>query len=515
MTPALPMTEGRRILITAGVCLCTVMQTLDATIANVALPYMQGSLSASQDQVAWVITSYMVSSAIMTAVSAYLADRFGRKAVFITSIIAFTLTSVMCGASATLSEIVLFRVLQGAAGASVVPLSQALIISIWPDEKRGMAQAWWSMGVMLSPIIGPSLGGYLTDVLSWRWVFLVNLPIGIICTLAMMVLLPDSPRDTRKRMNVPGFAYLAIALGSLQLMLDRGQTLDWFESREVIVEALISIVTFYLFVVDTVTSRQPFLDGRVFRDNNYLAGSVLGTLSGGVLASTMVLWPTMLESLMGYPVMSAAVLMMPRGIAALIAMGVAGRLVTQVGARKLIALGIVISASGFVLASHLTLDGGEWPLILIGTVHGVGMGFIFVPITTMTYETLDRRYLNHATVFYSLGRNVGNGVGTSLVVTLFLHLSAVNHASLVANITPFSAGTRSLISGAASAVVDTSKGALAMLEGEISRQAAMTAYCSSYLILAYGMAALALLLLISRPSKRRLYDMDVNVVHEV
>ncbi|TAL00333.1 MAG: DHA2 family efflux MFS transporter permease subunit [Rhodospirillaceae bacterium] len=503
-----PVTDGRRILITLVVCLASVMQGLDGTITNIALPFMQSTFAASQDQIAWVITSYVVGAAVMIAISGYMADRFGQLRVFVFSVVGFTVTSVLCGTAQSLSQIVLFRLIQGLCGACVVPLSQSVLLNIWPREKHGQAMAIWGMGVTLAPILGPTLGGYLTDTLNWRWVFLVNIPFGIICTIGLLILLPDTQRQAGKYFNAKGFGYIAVALCALQLALDRGQTLDWLDSREIVIEFLTAAVCFYLFLMDMFTAKRPFMDPIIFRDRNFVIGIILTFLSGFVLWSVMVLWPNMLETLMGYPVLTAGMLMLPRGVGAMVAMGVAGNIVKSVGVRPMMLIGISFTVYSYWLASGFTLDTDAMRLAMVGFVQGAGTGLIFVPINALTYSTLDNRYMTQAAVCFSLVRNVSTSMGISIMVTLFSHNAVVNHAVLSEAINVFSPGLRGLVTSAASTV---SPAALAALEGEVARQAAMTAYCDNFRFMAYTLAALSVLVILSRPGK----NAAAPIIHEI
>ena len=332
--------------ITACVILATLMQALDTTIANVALPYMQGSVAASQDQIDWVLTSYIVAAAIMTPPTGFLAGRFGLKRLFLTSIIGFTVASMLCGMAQSLTQIVLFRTLQGAFGAALVPLSQTVLFNIYPRERHGFAMALFGLGVMVGPILGPVLGGWLTQNYTWRWVFYINLPIGIVGVLGMIAFLPETNRNAEK-LDWFGFGTLSITLGALQIMLDRGEIKDWFDSGEIILEAVVAASAFYLFLVHTFTAEKPFVRPGLFRDRNFTAGTIFVAVVGLTYYSSLALQPPYLQGLMNYPVVTAGIIMGPRGVGTMAAMLVVGRLVGRVDTRALLGFGLALTAWSF------------------------------------------------------------------------------------------------------------------------------------------------------------------------
>ncbi|MGZ3315661.1 MAG: DHA2 family efflux MFS transporter permease subunit, partial [Caulobacteraceae bacterium] len=334
--------------------LATIMVSLDTTIANVALPHIQGSVSASQDQITWVLTSYIVASTIMTPMTGWLSGRIGRKQVFLVSIIGFTIASMLCGMAGSLFQIVLFRLLQGLFGAALIPLSQAVLLDIYPREQHGQAMAIWGMGALLGPIMGPALGGWLTDNLDWRWVFYINLPIGILAWLGVWMFISNNKHDIPKPFDFFGFGMLTMFIGAFQLMLDRGPTQDWFSSREIWTEAIVAGVTLYLFTVHSMTAKNPFFDRALIRDRSFVVATVVGFFLGILLYSSMALLPSMLEGLMGYPVVTTGLVMMPRGVGAFIGMFTVGRLVGRIDSRLLVALGMVLMGSAARMMSHFS-----------------------------------------------------------------------------------------------------------------------------------------------------------------
>ena len=380
MTPAYPAPATRR-FITASVMAATVMNSLDSTIANVALPHMQGSVSASQDQITWVLTSYIVAAAIMTPLTGWLAGRFGRKRLMLWSIVGFTIASGLCGIATSLGELVGFRLLQGVFGAALVPMSQAILLDINPPERHGPAMSIWGMGAILGPIIGPALGGWLTDNLTWRWVFYINLPIGILAFIGLSAFLSETKNAERIRLDLFGFAMLALGIASLQLMLDRGQQLDWFSSLEICIEGAATLFFFYLFLVHTLTARRPFIDLALFKDRNFVTGSVLGFFLGVLIFSVLALLPPMLEELMGYPVVLTGLVTAPRGFGTMISMIVVGQLIRRIDARLLILAGLMLAAWSTYLMAGFSLGMDDRLVLTTGFVQGLGTGLIFVPLT--------------------------------------------------------------------------------------------------------------------------------------
>jgi DHA2 family multidrug resistance protein len=452
-----------RVLITVSVMVASIMQALDTTIANVALPRIQGSLAATQDQITWVLTSYIIATAIMMPLSGWLAGQFGRKKVFLISIAVFTVASVLCGLAQTLPQMVLFRGLQGLGGAALVPMSQAVLLDINPPERHGRAMAVWGMGVILGPIIGPALGGWLTDDYNWRWVFYINVPFGIVSFFGVMTFLAESARK-RTPFDFFGFASLSLGLGALQMMLDRGPLKDWFGSTEVWIEAAIAAVAFYLFAVHTATTRaDAFVSPSLFRDRNFLTGNVFVFVVGVVLFATLALLPPLLQEHMGYPVFLTGLITAPRGIGTLVSMLIVGRLIGRVPTRYLILFGLLMTAlslwqmSGF----SLLMDGS--PVVWSGFIQGFGTGFVYVPLAAVAFTTLSPQLRNEATAVFNLTRNIGSSIGISAVEALLVRNTQVMHVALAAHVTRYGADQ------AASAN-------LALLNARVTEQAAMIAY---------------------------------------
>jgi DHA2 family multidrug resistance protein len=488
-----------RALITGCTMLATTMQALDSTIANVALPYMQGSLSATYDEITWVLTSYVIAAAIMTAPVGWLAARFGRKNLFVTCLVGFTIASMLCGLAQSLAQMVAFRLLQGVFGAALVPLSQATLLDIYPMAQRAQAMAIWGMGVMVGPILGPTLGGYLTDVYNWRWVFYVNLPFGILAVTGLMLFMPKAKVNAEMRFDWTGFGVLALGIGAFQLMLDRGQDQDWFTSREIIMEAVLAGLGWYLFVVHMFTAKKPFIPAAMFKDRNFVASLVMMFAIGMVLLASSALLAPYLENLAGYPVAAAGTAMAPRGVGTMVAMVVAGRLGMFDG-RKLMAVGMLCLCWSLYAMSGWTPDVPESRMILTIVVQGFGMGLVFNPLSVMAFTTLPARYRGDGAALLSLFRNIGSAIGISVTSFSLDNNAQVMHADLATVATPFNRLLQG--HGAVARLLNpaTAHGAQ-LLNTLIDRQAQIVAYNDDYLMMTYvTLPALLLLLLMRRPN---------------
>jgi MFS transporter, DHA2 family, multidrug resistance protein len=430
-----PADGDNRTAITVCVILATLMQALDTTIANVALPYMQGSVSASQDQIDWVLTSYIVAAAIMTPPTGYLAGRFGLKRLFLVSVAGFTIASMLCGMSQSLVQIVLFRVLQGLFGAALVPLSQTVLLNINPPERQGSAMALWGVAVMAGPVLGPVLGGWLTEAYSWRYVFYINLPIGILAFLGMTTFLPETARNATAKLDWFGFGTLSLAIAALQVMLDRGEQLDWFGSGEIVIEAIIGASALYLFLVHTFTAQQPFVRPSLFRDRNFTAGIIFIAIVGLTYYASLALQPPYLQNLMNYPIVTAGLVLGPRGFGTMAAMLVVGKLIKKVDTRVLLGVGLVLTAWSFDAMTGWTPNVSEMTIMGVGVIQGIGLGFIFVPLSVVTLSTLSSDLRAEGAGLYSLSRNIGSSVGISVVNSLLTTNTQVNHAEIVQHVT--------------------------------------------------------------------------------
>jgi MFS transporter, DHA2 family, multidrug resistance protein len=427
----------RRNMVTICAMTATIMQALDTTIANVALPYMQGSLSASQDQINWVLTSYIVAAAIMTAPVGWIANRFGRKRTFIVCSAGFTLASVLCGLAQDINQMVLFRLLQGVFGAALVPLSQAVMLDSYTLQERAKAMSIWGMGVMMGPIMGPSLGAWLTETYSWHWVFFVNLPFGIITVLGLVIFMDETKQDLNLRFDWFGFTALAIGIGSLQVALDRGEQLGWLESNEIIAEFIIAAVGFYYFLAHSFTTSKPFIQFALFKDRNFLGGCVFMTVMGLVLYSTMALASPYLQNVIGYPIITAGILLASRGCGTFVAMMLVGRMMRFFEARTLIISGLSLTALSLFEMTGWTDQTGAREIVILSIMQGFGFGLVFVPLSTVAFLTLPGQLRTDGTSMLTLLRNVASSVGISIVIAQLTEGSRRNYAILSEHINPF------------------------------------------------------------------------------
>jgi len=493
-----------RAIVTLGCMIGTLMQALDATIANVSLPYMQGTLSASYDEITWVLTSYVIAAAIMTAPVGWLATRFGRKNVFLISLIGFTITSMMCGVATSLSEMVADRLMQGVFGAALVPLSQSTMLDIYPVERRGSAMAIWGIGVMIGPILGPTLGGYLTYFYDWRYVFFVNLPFGIAAIVALAFFMPTrgaANRPSSRHFDWTGFAVLSLFLASMQIMLDRGQEKDWFASPEIVTFAILAAIGFYLFVVHMFTAKDPFIPRGVFRDRNLNAALITMFAVGSVLLSSATLMPPFLEKLGNYPVEAAGLIMAPRGLGTMAAMMISGRLSNRVDPRGMMFLGFMLLIVSFLMMMQWLPSSPQSYLIETMVVQGAGLGFVFTPLQVVAFYTLDPALRTQGTSLLSLMRNVGMAVGIAITEAFQVQMSQVVHASLSSNITPFNRNLQ--VGGAIGRYLDpmTQHGA-ARLGAMIDQQAQIISYIDAFkFMMLVGIPAVFCLLLMRRPPR--------------
>ena len=476
-------------LITVCAMGATLMQALDSTIANVALPYMQGSLSASYDQITWVLTSYIVAAAIMTAPVGWLSARFGQKNLYLVSIIGFTVASMLCGIATSLYEMVLFRLIQGVFGAALVPLSQGTMLNIYPPERRGSAMAIWGVGVMIGPILGPTLGGYLTELYNWRYVFFVNLPFGIAATVGLWYALPAEKQQGGLQFDWFGFTALAIGIGGLQLMLDRGETKDWFGSTEILIEATMAVVGFYLFIVHMFTGERRFLSPALFKDRNLVMGFLVMFAVGMVLLATSALLAPWLQELGNYPVEVAGLLLAPRGIGTAIAMLISGRITNFIDPRKIMGFGVILLVWSLFRLSEWTPAVNEWSLAWNTIVQGAGIGFVFVPLNVVAFATLDPKLRYEATSFLSLVRNVGSSIGISIFEALITTQTQVEHSVLSGFTTPLNRA----LQHAPGLSLHTPHG-IAMLNQMVTYQAEVIAYVDDFWLMAIMSAPIMLML---------------------
>jgi MFS transporter, DHA2 family, multidrug resistance protein len=485
----------RRNMVTVCAMTATIMQALDTTIANVALPYMQGSLSASQDQVNWVLTSYIVAAAIMTAPVGFIANRFGRKKVFIVCSAGFTLASVLCGLAQDITQMVGFRLLQGVFGAALVPLSQAVMLDSYALHERAKAMSIWGMGVMLGPIMGPSLGAWLTETYSWHWVFFVNLPFGIVTVAGLMIFMDETELNLKMKFDWFGFIALAVGIGSMQLALDRGEQLGWLESNEIVIEAIVAIVGFYYFFAHSFTTSRPFIQFAIFKDKNFVGGCIFMCVMGLVLYSTMSLSSPFLQNVVGYPILTAGLLLATRGSGTFVAMMLVGRMMKYIEARTLIMTGMTLLTVSMYFTAKWTDQTGVPEFIIVSVAQGFGLGLVFVPLSTVAFLTLPNHLRTDGTAMLTLLRNVASSVGISIVIANLTSGTRMAHAVLVEHITPFNNALQMPnVAGAINLATDTGR---AMMDAIVTLQATIIAFGLDYqLIMLVTLAAIPMALII-------------------
>ncbi len=487
-----------RVPITIAVTLATILQSVDTTIANVALPHIGGSMSATLEQMDWVLTSYIVAAAIVTPLSGWLAGRFGRKKVLLISVLGFTVTSALCGMAHSITQIVLFRLLQGGFSAGLVPLSQAVLLDINPPERHGRAMALWGQGVVLGPMLAPVLGGWLTDSYSWRWVFYINVPFGILSAIGIMTYM----RETQKRkssFDFFGFAALSLAVGALQIMLDRGSLKDWFGSTEIWIEMGVAALGLYWFLVHTYSAREPFVSPGLFHDRNFNTGNILIVVISMVLFATLALLPPLLEDLLGYPVLTTGIAMAPRGAGSFIAMFLAGRLIERVDSRVLIATGLLIAASAlWIMANYFSTQMPQWLIWGETFMQGLGTGLTYVTMTTVAFTTLAAKYRSEGTAMYNLLRNIGSSVGIAGTSALLTRNTQVMHERLASHIVPYGAQIQ-----LHAPFSFTSIAGLSALNEVVTRQARMIAYNDDFKLMFVMTLSLLPLVLLLKPRRSR------------
>ncbi len=480
------------------------MQGLDTTIVNVCLPHIQGSMSAAQDQISWVLTSYIVASAIMMPLTGWLASHFGVKYIFLASIVGFTITSALCGAATSLSQLVLFRLLQGVCSAGLVPLGQATLFTIYPRDKHGHAMAIFSTGAMMGPIVGPTLGGWLTENLDWRWCFYINLPVGALCAFGVFFFIRQTRAMRRDEFDLFGFATLSIAVGALQLMLDRGQLKDWFHSAEIWIYATISALSFYLLIVHTLTAgKRSFLNRELLKSPNFVAGSLLMFGVGMILTGTLALLPSMMQVLMNYPVFDAGWMMAPRGFGTMLAMFLVARIIDRVDNRLFILVGFLLTAASLWQMTGYSLYMGSGPILFAGFAQGFGLGCTFVPLNLLALSGLPQHILTQGTALRALMRMLGGSIGIAILETELTQNTQIVHSRLIEQLRPDNPLAHAPYLALPYSL--TTPSGIAALNQEVTRQAAMISYIDDFaLMLIVILASLPLLLLVRAPRPRRM-----------
>jgi DHA2 family multidrug resistance protein len=509
------MTEGKHInpwLIAFSVMFDTFMEVLDTTVVNVSLPHIAGSLSATIDEATWALTSYLVANAIILPMTGWLASRFGRKNLLMLSVVGFTAASFLCGLAPTLGMLILFRILQGATGGALQPLSQAVLLEAFAPQDRGKAMGFWGLGIVVAPILGPVLGGWLTDNYSWRWVFYINIPVGIASIIMTKLYIFDPPylRAQSRKIDYWGIGMLAVGIGALQFVLDKGQEDDWFSSRTIVVLSVIAAVTLVSLVIHELTTDDPVVDLRVFKVRTYAVGVFLMTVVGFVLYGSMVLLPIMLQTALGYPPLQAGIAMAPRGIGSFFMMPITGLMTGRFDPRKLLTCGLIVGGSTLLFLSLLNLQAGYWDIFWPQLIQGVGMSLLFVPLTTVSMDPIPRERMGNATSLFNLMRNIGGSVGIAVTGTMLSRNNQSTTSVLGANVTAYDPASQSMFAqmrgafmAAGADVATATDRAYAAMFGLVQRQAAMVSFVGIFQLMGILFLLLVpLVLLMERPKRR-------------
>jgi DHA2 family multidrug resistance protein len=497
-----------RFLIAITVMLPTLIEIIDTSVVNVSLDHIRGSLSAGIDESTWAITSYLVSNAIIIPITGWLSRMFGRKNYLIASIAMFTVSSFLCGSAWSLRALIIFRIIQGIGGGGLQPLSQSILLEAFPPSQHGRAMAIFGIGIMFGPIVGPLLGGWITDNWSWRWIFYINVPIGIISIILSTLVIKDPPYMKRQRMKIdyPGLLLLALGLGSLQFVLDKGQREDWFGSPVIVVFSLITIVSLVLFVILELFSDAPVINLRIFRDRTFTTGNILMFFAFFNLFASIVLLPIYLQTMMGYTAFLAGVVLGPGGLATMIALPVAGRLVEKRNPKVILVIGIVVSGFSTYLMSLFSLQTGFWTLVWPRVVLGIGMGFLFIPLTTLTLSHIPKEKMTDATAIYNLLRNIGGSVGVAYVTTILSRRAQFHQSRLIEHLTPFDSAyqvARERLEGVLRFRGVDSLSPDALIHAELLRQSGMGAFNDAFLLVSILMAFILPLVFIMKWNRRK------------
>ena len=492
-----PKADLERYLVLGTVTLATMMFAMAVTNSYVVLPQMQGSLSATQDQIAWSVTFNLVAMAVMTPTSGWLANRFGRRAVMLWCVTGFSVSTLLCGTATTLESLVAYRIAQGVLGAPITPLSQAIILSAFPRQKHALATAIWGMGVVVGPIIGPTLGGFIAEAYNWRWVFFMVLPVCAVSVLGIWLFINERQGDRTNRLDWTGFLALAVAIGSLQLMLDRGERLDWFNSLEIIIEASLAVIGFYVFVVHSFTSSDPFLRPQLLLDRNFSLGLVFALVFGALAFVPMVLLPTMLQELRGFPDSIVGIVLAARGIGSMIGT-VTVVWMSRFDPRISLAIGFLSQGFSGLLIAQFDLNVSIWDAMWTSAFQGFGNSYLWVPLTVLAFATLPPRQMGEGTAVFHLIRNLGSALFISICVGVVVHYTGVNYSIISEHISEFNQAFH-LPSAAGGWNIDSLDG-VARAGKEVERQASMIGYINAfYLFSAVSFAIVPFILFLKRP----------------
>jgi len=473
-----------------------VMEVLDTSVVNVSLPHIAGSLSATTDEATWVLTSYLVANAVVLPITGWLANYFGRKRLLLAVVTGFTIASALCGLAPSLPFLVFFRVVQGMTGGGLQPISQAVLLEEFPPEERGKAMAFWSLGIIAAPTLGPTLGGWLTDTYSWRFVFYINLPVGIISLIMISLFLYDPPYIKRRggmRIDLWGLGMLAVGMGALQVLLDKGQEADWFGSHFIVILAIIAGIALPAFVLREYLTAEPLVRVQLFAYRTFTSGIVMVTVLGFVLYGSLVLLPLFMQTLLGWTAVTAGIWTSPRGIGTAMCMPLVGYLLGKGwDGRKMLFFGCVVTSFAFFSYSHMDLQSGTWDIFLAQLNQGMGMAFVFVPLTTITMDPIPRALTGYATSLYSVMRNIGSSVGISFVTTWVARRSQFHQSVLASHVTPYGVRTRQYLSQSqrvfeqgGSDWSTASHQSAAALYGLVQQQAALLSFVEVFRVMGY------------------------------
>lgn len=484
-------------MMTIAALSAVILVTLDATIATIALGRIQSTLAASPEQITWVLTSYLIAAAVMTPLAGWLADRFGRIRTMRTSVFFFTLSSLGCGLAPNLEILTLFRFIQGASGASLVPLSQVLLLDIWPPEKHGPAISAFGVGTLMGPMLGPTLGAWLIEYVSWRWIFLINVPIGILSLLGLTIFAKGHDKLRAVKFDMRGFVYVSVALTAFQLTLDRGQLLDWFSSTEVTIEAAIAALFTYLAVVHVFTTPDPFIKPAIFKDRNFALGTAFMMGVGLFMVGSIPIITTMMQQLLGYPVMLTGMVSLPRAVGNILTLVIAGQLVGRVDSRVLMIVGLAGFIGGFYILSGISIDTSAGTMALVSLVQGLGSGLMFLPLMIVVFATLPEKYKNEGATLTALMRNLGGAVGISVIQTLTLRDHAASQSRLAENMTP----DNPLVGWRYGDMDFTAPLDVAARSGEVARQGMILAYHHTFEMMFVLSLVMVVICLLMKPKK--------------
>lgn len=500
---ALPARDINPWLIAVTVMLATFMEVLDTSVANVALPHIAGSMSATTDETTWVLTAYLVANAIVLPLSGWFSTLFGRKNFYIACVVLFTVSSTLCGLAPSLLMLVIFRILQGLGGGALQPISQAVLRETFPREKQGMAMAVYGMGVVFAPVLGPTLGGWITDNFSWRWIFLINIPVGILSILFTTVLIHDPPylkrRDRSKKLHIDyiGLSLLTIGLAALEIALDEGQRNDWFESPMIIAAALIAVLSIATVIWWELRQKDPVIELHLLGERNFAISTFMMFMLGFILYGSTMLLPLFLQTMLGYTATQSGMALSPGGIVIMVLMPIVGFLMMRIQSRWLVMFGLLVSSYGLFKMTNFNVGLDFSHAVWARIIQSVGLAFLFVPINTMAFYFIDKTKVSYATGLINLARNVGGSAGIAIASTLLARRQQFHQSVLVSHLTPLDPAYNQMLQGSSQmlqqqghAAADAISQAYGMLYGTVLRHATMLAFIDVVYVMAIAFLAM-------------------------